>query len=101
IGAFGLRVPLAELLQPRVDLVRDRLDVRSRESGDDDEIARDLDVLVDVVDGDVDALLGFREMRREGGELLGFDERSPAFVGVRPRFYSSGLDSDEPPEDPV
>jgi hypothetical protein len=61
-----------------VDLVRDRLDVRPREAGDEDEVARDLDVFLDVVDDDVDALLGFGDLRREGGELFGFDEGSPA-----------------------
>jgi hypothetical protein len=51
--------------------------VRPGEACDEHEIVGDPDVLGDVVDLDVDAFFGLGEVRRQRGDLLGFDEGAP------------------------
>jgi hypothetical protein len=56
-----------------VDVVVERLDVRAREPGDQNEVVGDLDLLGDVVNTDVDALLAIRDVGDRGRQLFGFD----------------------------
>lgn len=84
VRAFRACVVLAERFELDVDLVVERLDVRARQAGDEDEIIGDAQVIGDVVDLDVDALLAVSEGGGGRGDLeRGDDEllwgRGPGF----------------------
>jgi hypothetical protein len=84
----GLAVPLpsrtshAFLLQPLLDVVRNRLELALVEAGDDDEIVGDEGQLVDVEDDDVLGLLVLGDPGAGDGDVAGFDSRYSSRINV-------------------